>query len=256
MSSPKRAAPVIAPRRSRSGPAFVAAGPSSRLSAVQAACARLFAGSAVLRQKVKNAGDIADYVGWQLDRFGTTHTYTKREDLWADLVGRLDRSQPLTVLEFGVAWGYTTAWWLDRIDNPALIWHGFDRFTGLPRAWRGMPEGAFDAAGRPPQVSDERVHWHIGDVEQTLAELPEKDLTGPRRVVLFDLDIYEPTAAAWRHVAPWLRAGDLLYFDEAMDDDERRVLDELVLPTGAVEYLGATASALTLLVTRDIGAAA
>lgn len=204
---------------------------------------------------MKNAGDIADYVEWQVDRFGAARITAKREDLWDGLVGRLAPGEPVTVLEFGVAWGYTTTWWLDRVENPSLIWHGFDRFTGLPRPWRDLPEGAFDAAGQPPPISDARVRWHIGDVERTLMDLPHEDMTGPRRVVLFDLDIYEPTAAAWCHVVPWLRAGDLLYFDEAMDDDERRVLDELVLPTGAVDYLGATASALTLLVTRQIGSA-
>lgn len=244
----------MSPRSSAS--AVPAGAPSVATLRAQAVFARLSASSSTLRKKMKNAGDIADFVEWQLDRFGAVRITSRREDLWDSLVRRLPSGEPVTVLEFGVAWGYTTTWWLDRVGNPSLIWHGFDRFTGLPRAWRGLPEGEFDAAGRPPQISDTRLRWHIGDVEQTLMELPDADLAGPRRIVLFDLDIYEPTAAAWRHVAPWLRAGDLLYFDEAMDDDERRVLDELVLPTGAVEYLGATASALTLLVTREIGAAA
>ena len=227
--------------------------PSVVTARLQALCARLFASSSTIRRKMKNAGDVADFVDWQVQRFGSARIFAKREDLWESLLRRVEPTEAVTVLEFGVAWGYATHWWLERTGNPALIWHGFDRFTGLPRAWRGLPEGAFDADGQPPRISDERVRWHIGDVEKTLTELPDADLARSRRVVLFDLDIYEPTVAAWTHVAPWLRAGDLLYFDEAMDEDERRVLDELVLPTGAVQYLGATASALALLVTRPVG---
>lgn len=201
---------------------------------------------------MKNAGDVADFVDWQLDRFGTSRIYSKRERLWEGLIRRLDSSEPLTVLEFGVAWGYSTQWWLERLEDPDLVWHGFDRFTGLPRAWRELTAGAFDAGGKPPQIRDSRLRWHVGDVEEKLHEIPTNDLERTRRLVLFDLDIYEPTAVAWAYIAPWLRAGDLLYFDEAMDKDERRVLDELVLPTGAVEYIGASATALALVVTRPV----
>lgn len=164
---------------------------------------------------MKNAGDAADFVDWQLDKFGTSHIHSSREDLWKALMRRLDPSEPLTVLEFGVAWGYSTQWWLAHLDDPDAV-------------------------------------WQVGDVEDTLAEIPPDDLERTRRLVLFDLDIYEPTVVAWNHVAPWLQAGDLLYFDEAMDDDERKVLDELVLPTGAVEYIGATASGLAPRVTRPV----
>lgn len=243
------------PSRSRRG-AFPAGAPPRITTLIQAVCARRFASSSVLRRKLKNAGDVADFVDWQIERFGSPHIYTRREDLWDTLVKRLQPSEQLTVLEFGVAWGYTTQWWLDRLMGPDVVWHGFDRFTGLPRAWRGLQAGAFDASGQPPTISDPRVRWHVGDVEQTLLHLSGNDLRGPRRLVLFDLDIYEPTLAAWSYVAPWLRPGDLLYFDEAMDDDERRVINELVLPSGAVAYVGATATALALVVTRRIPAVA
>lgn len=233
-------------------PTLPVGGTSATTLRLQSLFARAFAWSSVLRRKMKNAGDVADFVDWQLDQFGTSHIHSSREDLWKALVRRLDPSEPLTVLEFGVAWGYSTQWWLAHLDDPDAVWHGFDRFTGLPRSWRGLRAGAFDADGKPPAIDDPRLVWHVGDVEDTLAEIPPDDLERTRRLVLFDLDIYEPTVVAWNHVAPWLQAGDLLYFDEAMDDDERKVLDELVLPTGAVEYIGATASGLALCVTRPV----
>ena len=202
-------------RRRSTTPTLPVGGTSATTLRLQSLFARAFAWSSVLRRKMKNAGDVADFVDWQLDQFGTSHIHSSREDLWKALMRRLDPSEPLTVLEFGVAWGYSTQWWLAHLDDPDAV-------------------------------------WQVGDVEDTLAEIPPDDLERTRRLVLFDLDIYEPTVVAWNHVAPWLQAGDLLYFDEAMDDDERKVLDELVLPTGAVEYIGATASGLALVVTRPV----
>jgi predicted O-methyltransferase YrrM len=148
------------------------------------------------------------------------------------------------VLEFGVAWGYATEWWLSSIADPNLSWHGFDRFTGLPRGWRGLAKGAFDAGGAPPNLVDARVTWHIGDVEDTLTDRLISSLDDQPLLVLFDLDIYEPTAVVWHRLEPVLKPGDLVYFDEAMDEDERRVLDDFVLPSERVRYLGGTASAI------------
>jgi hypothetical protein len=69
-------------------------------------------------------------------------------------------------------------------------------------------------------------------------------------VILFDLDIFEPSLAAWDHLKSSLRPGDLLYFDEAFDSDERRLLDEHILPTGSFECIGATPTALALQVKK------
>lgn len=205
---------------------------------MQYRAARLFARSPALARRAANAGEVADYTNWCRDRFSEVRLHRSREALWATM-------PPVDVgLEFGVAWGYATAWWL---RTAVREWHGFDRFTGLPRAWHGEAEGAYSAGGKPPDIDDPRVTWHVGDVEDTLPGLAIPD---GRRLLFFDLDIYEPTAFAWTHLAPHLRAGDLLYFDEAMARDERRVLDELVLPSGEYDYLGSTSLALALRVSR------
>lgn len=215
--------------------------------------ARLFRASSTLRTKTINAGQIADFIDWQQRVFGSQPTVLgRREKLWERLAGRLDPNRPLVVLEFGVAWGYATNWWLSRLDGRDVVWHGFDRFTGLPRAWREHAQGAFDAGGEPPAISDERVQWHVGDVEDTLATV---DLAAARHaqwLVLFDLDIYEPTAFAWEVVSDYLRPGDLIYLDEALDRDERRVLDEMILPSIGCEPVGTTPVALGLVVTRPV----
>jgi len=208
-----------------------------------------------LGEKIKNAGDVASFVQWQAENLsGPVDLHWKREDLWTQIHGRTDPSMPLFVLEFGVAWGYATEHWLKLVTRRNVEWHGFDRFTGLPRGWRGMPEGKFNADGQVPAIDDPRLTWHVGDVENTLSEVDLPAARDAQWLVLFDLDIYEPTAEAWGVVSPFLQPGDLLYFDEAMDADERRVLDELVLPAGTYAPIGATTLALGLEVTVAPGA--
>jgi hypothetical protein len=231
--------------------AFRDAGPSTVTVTLQAIAARLFRLSPTLRTKTINAGQVADFIDWQERVFGKRPTVLgRREELWERLAQRLDPNRSLVVLEFGVAWGYATNWWLSRLGGRDVAWHGFDRFTGLPRAWREHDEGAFDAGGKPPAIDDKRVHWHVGDVQDTLGEVDLVAARDAQWLVLFDLDIYEPTAFAWEVLGPQLQPGDLMYFDEAMDVDERRVLNEMILPSIGCEPVGTTALGLGLAVTR------
>jgi len=232
---------------------FQDAAPSAGTVMLQGIAARLFRASSTLRSKTINAGQVADFIDWQHRAFtGEPKVFGRREQLWEKIAERLDPSRPVVALEFGVAWGYATNWWLRRLHGRELVWHGFDRFTGLPRAWREHGQGAFDAGGRPPDIVDPRVRWHIGDVQDTLGEVDLGAARDAQWLVLFDLDIYEPTAFAWQEICAHLRPGDLMYFDEAMDRDERRVLDELVLPSIGCEPIGTTALGLGLAVTRSV----
>jgi O-methyltransferase len=153
-------------------------------------------------------------------------------------------------LEFGVAAGAASRHWLSEINNPDLKWHGFDVFTGLPEAWtRGGVEfaeqGMFDAGGTPPDIRDPRVTWHVGLVEDTLPKL-DLDINGAL-CVLLDFDLYGPTAFALNWLAERLKAGDLLYFDEAYDPwHERRAIDEFLDAGHRVRAIGATGIALML----------
>jgi hypothetical protein len=216
-----------------------------------AIAARLFRASWTLRTCATFAGQVADFVDWQQGVFGhLPMVFGRREELWEQLAQRLDPNRPLVVLEFGVAWGYATNWWLCRLSGRDVVWHGFDRFTGLPRAWRQHEQGAFDAGGEPPAINDERVRWHVGDVQDTLGAVDLVAARDAQWLVLFDLDIYEPTAFAWEVISAYLRPGDIMYLDEAADRDERRVLDEMILPSIDCDPVGATAIALGLAITR------
>ena len=230
------------------GTEFPTAGPTRFVVTSQYLAARVFGLSKRLPRKMANVGEIADYVSWRWDRFGTDQVLATRE-LW-ELMAQRVGSRPLRGIEFGVAWGYSTRWWTRRLTDGGLRWDGFDRFTGLPREWRNLPEGYFDAGGQPPRLGDSRVTWHVGDVEDRLADLDLSRDDGQSVLVLFDLDVFEPSALAWKHIRDLLRPGDLLYFDEAFDRDERHLLDHLVLPSGEFEFVGATPMALALAVVK------
>ena len=122
--------------------------------------------------------------------------------------------------------------------------NSFDRFIGLPRAWRDMQEGSFTNHGKLPRISDDRINWYKGDVEKTLATVEKKDLGKPL-FVIFDLDIYEPTYSAYIFVKPYLKKGDIVYFDEAFDADENRILKQF-LKDFKGKLIGTTGMAIAL----------
>jgi hypothetical protein len=203
----------------------------------------------ITRFIARTLGDRAHYVQWLIDTFHTKPELSiKRETVWSKMISQVARDRPVVVWEFGVRAGYATDWWLKRLTQKDLKWHGFDRFTGLPRDWRNYKAGDMSAGGTPPVIDDARVRWYIGNVEDTLPKLDIRRDPTVQWIVLFDLDLYEPTSLAWKCLQPHLRAGDLLYFDEAFDDDERRVLNESVIGNSKMLFsvVGCTPIALAL----------
>lgn len=150
------------------------------------------------------------------------------------------------MFEFGVAWGYSTAWWINHVRHPLFLVDAFDLFTGLPRQWRNYPEGAFSSDGIPPNIPDGRVRFHVGDVVDTFKQADLKRSEGEQWCVLFDLDLFEPSLAVWETISPHLKPGDILYFDEAFDRDERHLLDHHIIPGCKDDFIGATPTALAL----------
>ena len=68
-------------------------GPQDAMYIPQYISARLFGLSNRLRQKVKNAGDIADYVSWQMETFGKARCLSSREKLWELMARRLSQQK-------------------------------------------------------------------------------------------------------------------------------------------------------------------
>lgn len=198
-------------------------------------------------------GQSTEFSYWVVQCFGRgSPLFATRERLWQQMLPYLGTATGVLGYEFGVANGYATRWWLSHC--PLLgKWYGFDTFHGLPSPWRHFPAGAFSVHGSPPDIADPRVAWVVGPVETTFPQQQlQHDDAGSappcRRLFLFDMDLYGPTRFVAERLYPHLRDGDVLYYDQAADWDERRViLDEMERPSSPnLTLIGATPKALAL----------
>ena len=116
--------------------------------------------------------------------------------------------QPAGVaLEFGVGEGVSTKFIIGQM--PVV---GFDSFRGLPEDWRDeFPKGSFDRGGMPPQISGPR--FIVGEFASTVPEFDFSSL-GYIGLVHLDADLYSSTATALWGIAPFLKPGCFLVFDE------------------------------------------
>ncbi|MCK5777688.1 MAG: tetratricopeptide repeat protein [Rhodospirillales bacterium] len=132
------------------------------------------------------------------------------------------------VLEFGVRHGQS----IRHIASEARQdTHGFDSFHGLPSAWGGEPEGVYSTEGQLPDVPD-NVILHAGLFEDTLRPFL-KDHPGEVRFCNVDCDIYGSTVTVLDGLAPRIKAGSVLVFDEYLinptwRDDEYKAFQEAV----------------------------
>jgi O-methyltransferase len=141
----------------------------------------------------------------------------------------LDRRSVL-YLEFGVYRGASLKWWLSRISNTEARFVGFDTFTGLPEHWRATePLGAFNANGNVPDIKDSRCSFEVGLFQDTLGRFIKRiDLSG-QVVVNLDADMYTSTLFVLTSLAPYLKSGDLIFFDEfSCPLDEYRAFEDYV----------------------------
>jgi O-methyltransferase len=130
-------------------------------------------------------------------------------------------------LEFGVCGGSSIRWWLGHITNPGSRFVGFDCFTGLPERWGDQPAGSFDMGGNPPEVNDTRCSFQVGFYKDTLPRFLESFHAAGRKVIHMDSDLFTSTLYVLMSIAPALRPGDVMFFDDfSSPADEFRAFDE------------------------------
>jgi O-methyltransferase len=154
-----------------------------------------------------------------------------REELYDAVVQKesLER-ESILYLEFGVYRGASLKWWLARMSNPESRFVGFDTFTGLPEHWRATePAGAFNVNGRLPDITDPRCSFEAGLFQETLGRFIKRgDLSG-RVVINLDADMYTSTLFVLTSLGPYLKSGDLIFFDEfSCPIDEYRAFEDYV----------------------------
>lgn len=126
------------------------------------------------------------------------------------------RDTAIDYLEFGVFEGRTLRWWTEINTNPDSRFFGFDTFTGLPESWErgGLEEGAFSTNEKTPDIDDGRIEYFAGVFQATLPGFLKSYEGTNRRYFHLDADLYSSTLFVLIQIAPFLRPGDLLVFDE------------------------------------------
>jgi len=137
---------------------------------------------------------------------------------------------PINYLEFGVYRGDSIRMWLSGISRPDSRFVGFDTFTGLPERWRPTEQaGHFNANGAIPEIKDPRCSFEIGLFQDTLPAFTARTDLSRRLVVNLDADMFTSTLFVLTTLAPFLKPGDLIFFDEfSCPLDEFRAFEEFV----------------------------
>jgi O-methyltransferase len=156
------------------------------------------------------------YAGHAFDDFYGKFDYDKRYRLYEHVLRTEADGIPLLYLEFGVAQGLSITWWLNHQKHPESRFYGFDTFEGLPEDWGGFRAGDMSSGGAFPDVQDDRCTFVKGLFQDTLPGRMEelKRWAGHRKVIHLDADLYSSTLFALTSLAPLMRPGDILIFDE------------------------------------------
>ena len=169
---------------------------------------RDFAADHPVREMRKRAlADTTDYITDHMDSAIGVYTPRQLLDLALDAVDGDGQ-----FVEFGVFRGGSIRYIASRAPNKII--HGFDSFEGLPERWTGynMEKGKFAMGGHLPRVPDNvRLHkgWFDATLPAWLAANP-----GPIAFCHIDCDLYTSTKTAFDLLAPRMRPGTVIAFDE------------------------------------------
>ena len=140
--------------------------------------------------------------------------YTKRYPMYQWVIDKEGLTQPINYMEFGVAAGYSFNWFMTQNTHPDSRFYGFDTFDGLPEDWGPFKKGSFSNDNKMPPLKDARGQYFKGLFQQTVPGfLSHLDPTR-RNVLMMDADLWSATLFALSSLAPYLKKGDIIFFDE------------------------------------------
>ncbi len=162
--------------------------------------------------------------------FPSKWDYTKRYDFYQWVLDQESlKETPVNYLEFGVAQGQSIRWFSEQNQHPNSEFHGFDTFTGLPEDWGPYKKGAFDNNSSVPEISDTRVKFYQGLFQQTVPGFIKQFPENKRTILFMDADLYSATLYTLTSLAPFLKKGDIIFFDEfAVPTHEFRAYTDFV----------------------------
>ncbi len=148
------------------------------------------------------------------DFFDGKRDHYKRYTLYDKVYKSIDNSNGFNYLEFGVCTGESFKWWLENAKESENKYWGFDTFEGLPENWGVFKKG--DMTAEVPHIEDSRGLFIKGLFQDTLPEfIKEQHFNNNKRnIIHLDADLFSSTLYALTSLAPYLKKGDILFFDE------------------------------------------
>ena len=146
--------------------------------------------------------------------FPSKWDYNKRFDLYNFIIEKEGLDSAINYLEFGVASGASFEWWMTKNVHPDANFFGFDTFTGLPEDFGPFKKGAFSNGTTLPVIKDERGIFYQGLFQQTLPGFLKVFDNKKKTVILLDADLFSATLFTLSSIAPFLKPGDIILFDE------------------------------------------
>lgn len=148
------------------------------------------------------------------DYYTTKFNYSKRISLYEYVIRNQHLDAEINYLEFGVSRGHSFKWWITHITNENARFYGFDTFSGLPEDWGPFKKGDMNNENNPPQINDNRHYFYQGLFQQTLIPFLKQFNPEKRKVIHLDADLYSSTLYVLTQLTPYLRSGDIFFFDE------------------------------------------
>ena len=146
------------------------------------------------------------------DFYSPKWDYSKRYKLYDHIFKLKNLDNAITYLEFGVSGGFSFDWWVKKNTHAGSSFSGFDTFEGLPEDWGGFKQGAMTA--NVPTTDDQRVKFYKGLFQDTVPGFVKELDTERRKVILMDADLFSSTLYVLTMLAPYLKKGDIILFDQ------------------------------------------
>lgn len=146
--------------------------------------------------------------------FPSKWNYFKRNDMYKWVIDQEQLTKPINYIEFGVAAGHSFKWWIEQNKHPETKFYGFDTFDGLPEDWGPFKKGSFSNSNQLPVINDSRGKFYKGLFQQTVPSFVKELDNSKRNVLMMDADLYSATLYALTSLAPFLKKGDIIFFDE------------------------------------------
>lgn len=149
------------------------------------------------------------------DFYSFKRDYSKRYEVYQHVMDTFHlKNEAIHYVEFGVCQGESFRWWAENNLHDDSRFYGFDTFEGLPEDWGVFKKG--DMSANIPVINDDRITFFKGLFQDTLPSfLSDQKLKGTRRnVIHMDADLFTSTLYALTSMAPYLKSGDIIMFDE------------------------------------------